>query len=192
MPRTIVAGLALALVAAAGAAACPGAATPALTEGPFYRPGSPERTVLRDASAPGRRLLLAGVVYDSGCRPVAGARLDFWQADARGSYDNRGFAYRGHQLTDAQGRYSLDTVVPGEYPGRTPHIHVKVSAAGGPAGSALTTQLFLPGEARNGSDSIFDPALVVDVREDPAPGGGLAATFDFRLPARPPGFPATR
>ncbi len=181
MLRLIAAGLALALGAAAGALACPGGVTPALTEGPFYRQGSPERTVLREASAAGRRLLLTGVVYDSGCRPVAGAWLDFWQADAGGSYDNRGFAYRGHQMTDAQGRYALDTVVPGEYPGRAPHIHVKVRASGAAGGPVLTTQLFLPGEARNSTDSIFDQALVVSMREDAA---GIAATFDFRLPGR--------
>ncbi len=137
--------------------------------------------MLREASAPGRRLLLTGVVYDSSCRPVPGAWLDFWQADAGGSYDNRGFAWRGHQLADAQGRYTLDTVVPGEYPGRTPHIHVKVRAPGASGASVLTTQLFLPGEARNRTDSIFDQALVVDVRED---GGAVVATFDFKLPAR--------
>jgi protocatechuate 3,4-dioxygenase beta subunit len=103
--------------------------------------------------------------------------LDFWQADGSGSYDNSGFRLRGHQSTDAGGAYTLTTVVPGEYPGRTEHIHVKVAAAGRPV---LTTQLFFPGVARNSSDSIFDPALLVRA------GGsatGKIASFDFVLQA---------
>jgi protocatechuate 3,4-dioxygenase beta subunit len=65
---------------------------------------------------------------------------------------------RGYQLTDLSGRYRLSTVVPGEYPGRTRHIHVKVTP---PGGSELTTQLYLPGVARNRSDSIFDSRNLV-------------------------------
>src|SRR5262249_59582752 len=53
------------------------------------------------------------------CRPLAGALLDFWQADDDGSYDNQGFRLRGHQFTDAQGRYLLSTIVPAAYAGRT-------------------------------------------------------------------------
>ena len=134
MLRTTLAGFALALTVAAAAAACPGSPTPSLTAGPFYREGSPRRTVLREGSAPGRRLLLTGVVYDDRCRPLAGAWVDFWQADGEGRYDNSGYGFRGQQLTDSAGRYTLDTVVPAEYPGRTPHIHVKVRAPGAPAG----------------------------------------------------------
>ncbi len=129
--------------------------------------------------AAGRRLLLTGVVYDDRCRPLAGAWMDFWQADADGRYDNSGFGFRGHQLTDGAGRYTLETVVPAEYPGRTPHIHVKVRAAGAPQSSTITTQLFLPGEAPNRTDRIFDSALVVAAREE---AGVIIATFDFRLP----------
>jgi protocatechuate 3,4-dioxygenase beta subunit len=181
MFRTTAAGFALALTVGAVAAACPGSPTPPLTAGPFYREGSPERTVLRESSSAGRRLLLAGVVYDEGCRPLAGAWVDFWQADGQGRYDNNGYGFRGHQVTDSQGRYSLDTVVPAEYPGRTPHIHVKVRAPGAPASRTLTTQLFVPGEARNRTDSIFDAALVMAARESQ---GGIAATFDFRMGPR--------
>jgi protocatechuate 3,4-dioxygenase beta subunit len=41
------------------------------------------------------------------CKPVANALLDFWQADEFGEYDNKGFRYRGHQVTDAQGYWRL-------------------------------------------------------------------------------------
>jgi hypothetical protein len=68
----------------------------------------------------------AGTVYDVKGDPIPGAWLDFWQADGAGRYDNTGFQFRGHQFTDAAGRYVLKTVISGEYPGRTPHIHVKL------------------------------------------------------------------
>ncbi len=102
-----------------------------------------------------------------------GARLDFWQADAGGSYDNSGYRLRGNQVTDAGGGYSLQTVVPGLYPGRTAHIHVKVSA---PAKPVLTTQLYFPGQIRNQQDGIFNPDLLMQVRDA---ADGKAATFDF-------------
>ncbi len=135
--------------------------TPAQTEGPYFKANSPERTNIR-ADASGTKLLLAGTVVTTDCKPVARALVDFWQCDANGSYDNSGFAFRGHQYTDAQGRYQLDTVVPGIYPGRTRHIHVKVQA---PGGRVLTTQLYFPGEARNASDGIFRRECLIDVRD---------------------------
>lgn len=103
--------------------------------------------------------------------------MDFWQANARGVYDNAGFRLRGHQSTDAQGRFSLTTIVPGEYAGRTEHIHVKVTPRGR---STLTTQLYFPGVARNDEDGIFDARLLMGVREA---GGMKRATFGFVLPA---------
>jgi protocatechuate 3,4-dioxygenase beta subunit len=112
-----------------------------LTEGPFYKTGTPERTQLAGAKSPGRHIIISGTVYDLKGAPLPGAWLDFWQADAAGRYDNSGFQFRGHQFADAQGRYILSTVVPGEYPGRTAHIHVKLRAAGG---AVLTTQIFFP------------------------------------------------
>jgi protocatechuate 3,4-dioxygenase beta subunit len=130
-----------------------------LTEGPFYKAGSPERRDLAAGVTAGTRLAISGTVYDLKGRPCAGAWLDFWQADSAGRYDNRGFSFRGHQFTDGAGHDVLNTVVPGEYPGRTPHIHVKLRAAGG---STLTTQIFFPGNPGNESDPIFARSLVID------------------------------
>jgi protocatechuate 3,4-dioxygenase beta subunit len=124
---------------------------------------------------PGTPLLLTGDVVDTSCRPVRGALLDFWQADADGRYDNSGFTLRGHQFADGRGRYGLRTIVPGLYPGRTRHIHVKVQR---PHGDVLTTQLYFPGEPRNRSDSIFDDSLVMDIRRA---GAGRRARFRFVL-----------
>ena len=153
----------------------PRAATPAQTEGPYYTPDTPERTSLVEDGMPGTRLTVSGYVLDTNCRPIAGAWLDFWQADANGVYDNSGYTLRGHQFSDATGRYTLETVLPGEYPGRTPHIHVKVQAPGRPV---LTTQLYLPNEPGNTRDGIYDPALLVEMQDGPE---AKLATFDFVL-----------
>ena len=152
---------------------CNGVATLSQTEGPFYKPNSPERTSLREPGISGTPLTVTGYVLSTTCQPIAHALLDFWQADSNGNYDNTGFRLRGHQYTDNQGRYSLDTIVPGEYTGRTRHIHVKVEAPGRPV---LTTQLYFPGEARNDSDGIFSPELLMHVQQTT---NGQLATFNF-------------
>ena len=101
------------------------------------------------------------------------AVLDFWHADASGEYDNSGFHLRGHQFTDDRGRYRLETIVPGVYPGRTRHIHVKVQAPGTPI---LTSQLYFPGEVRNQTDWLFRRDLLVMVIDA---GKAMRARFDF-------------
>ena len=151
--------------------------TPATTEGPFFKPRSPLRTSLIEPGVAGTRLVVTGKVFSSRCRPLAGALIDFWQADGEGEYDNVGFKLRGHQFTDAQGQWWLETVVPGLYPGRTRHLHVKVQAKNG---RPLTTQLFFPGEARNRRDFIFDPELLMATREH---SGTREGRFHFVLDA---------
>ena len=148
--------------------------TVAQTEGPYFKTNSPERSSLVSDGMQGTLLTVTGQVLAQDGTPVANALLDFWQADPSGSYDNSGYTLRGHQYTDENGNYTLTTVVPGLYPGRTRHIHVKVQAAGGPM---LTTQLYFPGEARNSTDGIFDPSLVLDVQNNA--DGTEAATFNF-------------
>ena len=147
--------------------------TPAQTEGPYFTPNSPERTSLLEDGMPGERLALAGFVLDRSCRPVAGALLDLWHCDAAGVYDNDGYRLRGHQFSDAQGRFVFETIVPGRYPGRTRHYHIKVQA---PGQKVLTTQLYFPGEKGNGRDRIFDPALLLDIPLGREPN---LARYDF-------------
>ncbi len=165
-------------IAPAPACSSPAASTPAVTEGPYFKAGSPERSSLLTSGITGTKLVLTGYVLTADCKPIAHALLDFWHADANGNYDNSGYTLRGHQFTDASGRYQLTTIVPGLYPGRTEHIHVKVQAANGPV---LTTQLFFPGVAGNQTDSIFDPKLLVNVQDT---GNGLEATFNFIVNAK--------
>jgi protocatechuate 3,4-dioxygenase beta subunit len=166
---------------------CSGNLTPALTEGPYYKAGSPERASLLEQGTPGTKLVVTGYVFGRNCQPIPGAWLDFWQTDGNGDYDNAGYKMRGHQFADRSGRYRLETVVPGEYPGRTPHIHVKVRAPDGPT---LTSQLFMPDVARNNTDSIFNRALVMSVQDT---ADGKSGNFNFVLNVdapQPPGPPA--
>ncbi len=149
--------------------------TLAQTEGPFFTPDAPERTDLRDPGLPGEPLSLAGFVLDPLCRPVPGALLEFWQADAAGVYDNEGFTLRGHQFSDAEGRWALATILPGLYPGRTRHVHVRAQAPNGPL---LVTQLYFPDEPANASDGIFNPDLTMDIQDA---DDGEVAFFTFVL-----------
>lgn len=149
--------------------------TPEQIEGPYFKPNSPQRTSLLEPGLPGTRLTVTGYVFGRACLPLAGVLLDFWQADNNGAYDNTGFRFRGHQYTDARGAYALTTIVPGLYPGRTRHLHVKVQAPNRPV---LTTQLYFPNEPRNNTDTIFDPRLLMTVRDA---NGGREAAFDFVL-----------
>ena len=147
------------------------------TEGPYYTAGAPERTDLTDESTVGISLTLTGRVLDASCTPVAGAPIEFWQADGAGVYDNSGYNLRGAQVTDADGVYSLETVIPGLYPRRTEHIHVKVT---GPDGVVHTTQLYFPDVPQNEEDGIYSEAMLVTVTEQT--DDSVTATFDFVLP----------
>jgi len=151
----------------------PGRATVAQTEGPYYSPRTPLKANFR-ADAAGEPIVLEGYVLDTKCKPLAGAWLDFWHADSKGEYDNSGFHLRGHQVTDAEGRYRLETILPAIYPGRARHIHVKLSAREG--GRILTTQTYFPGDPGNTRDGLYRPELV-------ARKSGALLSFDFVLPA---------
>lgn len=154
---------------------CPGSAAPTArqTEGPYFKPDSPLRASLLEPGIVGTQIVVTGTVLSTTCQPIARALIDVWHADDRGGYDNTGFRLRGHQFTDDQGRYRLETIVPGVYVGRTRHFHVKVQP---PNRSVLTTQLYFPGEAVNARDPIFSPELVMRVTETTT---GKAGTFDF-------------
>jgi protocatechuate 3,4-dioxygenase beta subunit len=144
-------------------------------EGPFFKPKSPQRSDLRESGIGGRPVELSGVVLTRACRPVANVLVDLWHADAAGDYDNKGFRLRGHVFTDADGRYTFRTIMPGLYPGRTRHYHVKVQA---PSRPLLTTQFYFPDEERNRADAFFHRELVMQVA---AADDALRARFDVVL-----------
>jgi protocatechuate 3,4-dioxygenase beta subunit len=138
---------------------------------------------------------ISGHVYDglNAAKPLAGAAVEIWHADSDGSYHPNGngpaanykpeeIALRGFVLTDAEGRYRFTTIYPGEYSGRTRHVHFKIRGLGKPE---LTTQLIVP--AKPGDTLTFDSddiaeglpnsqLLALDETSSPA-----KATFDFRL-----------
>jgi protocatechuate 3,4-dioxygenase beta subunit len=150
------------------ACADPDDATPPVGEGPFFRPRSPERTSFREAGDTGTPFELTGRVLTTEGKPIPRATLDFWHTDNAGSYDNEGFHFRGHQFTDADGRYVLRTIVPGAYGGMAKHYHVKLAGAG----LGLTTRLQFPEDV----DTFrVDRRLVIRT------AGGGQGRFDFVL-----------
>jgi len=145
------------------------------SEGPFFKPSSPQRADLREEGLAGRPLDVSGFVMSRKCSPVTRALIDVWQADETGRYDNRGFRLRGHLFTDAGGRFALRTILPGAYEGRTRHIHVKVQAPGRPV---LTTQLYFPDEPLNRSDGLYRRELTMHLAQA---DDRLLGRFDFVL-----------
>ena len=127
---------------------CGSGLTPANAAGPYFKEGSPQTNVLYSEDMEGTQLILAGQVVNQDCFPFPNVKLDFWQTDANGEYDNAGYQFRGHQFTDNKGRYHLDTVLPGLYSSRPiEHIHVTLTS---PSGEALTTQLYFPEQPVDG------------------------------------------
>jgi protocatechuate 3,4-dioxygenase, beta subunit len=181
-------------------------ATPPQTEGPFYpvelpvdRDADLVRVTGADAQAMGMVTHVMGRVLDRQGRPLPGVLVEIWQCDANGRYRHplensarpldRGFQGYGRALTEAGGGYRFRTIRPVPYPGRTPHVHFKLSGAGG---ELLTTQMYVAGEPGNGQDfllnAVRDPErrarLVVDLRPAEAvEPGALAGTFDIVVDA---------
>ncbi|MGH8661856.1 MAG: hypothetical protein ACREUB_08830 [Burkholderiales bacterium] len=174
--RVLLSGVALLAAPVALAQQC--RVTPRDALGTFYKAGAPAQAELCASGSGGsQKLTVTGRVLGApDCAPLAGALVEVWQADSRGDYTqvgakqhDAGCLLRASLKTDAEGRYTFRTVMPGEYPGRPRHIHYRVSAKGY---STLVTQLYFARERG------VPPELVVTaVRKD----GALAASFDITL-----------
>jgi protocatechuate 3,4-dioxygenase beta subunit len=111
--------------------------TPAQEEGPFYIDFAQVRRDIRE-DRPGVPLALAITVVDANtCEPIRNAAVDVWHCDALGLYSGEPTEgsedttfLRGIQLTDGKGLAEFATIYPGQYPGRTTHIHLKVHTGG--------------------------------------------------------------
>ena len=184
--------------------------TPETIAGPTWFDAHAVRSDIVDGR-PGTPLALAfRVVQADGCTPLSGAVVDLWQADAGGIYS--GFAgaspgqgghaggsdeygdrqsaatdadryLRGTQVTGADGVVRFDTIYPGWYPTRTPHLHLKVHLA---EATVRTTQLFFDDavsdgvlaadpysaegsrDTRNDTDSFYKPAAQLRLAADGA------------------------
>jgi protocatechuate 3,4-dioxygenase beta subunit len=176
--------------------------TPPQILGPFYpfmHTPTDSGDLTGGGKAKGAILYLSGRVLADNGRPVAGAKVEIWQANAVGRYAHpndenltapldeqfNGFAVT---TTDGQGRYAFKTVRPAAYPAapgrwRPAHIHFSVTGKY----EQLVTQMYFKGEQWNETDSWLNSASRKDLLiTDPAPAvgkepGALAVTFDIVL-----------
>ncbi len=178
--------------------------TPRQTEGPFYPDKMPLDTdndliILNNSLTPavGTVAYLTGVVTDIKGKPLRNTLVEIWQVDNNGVYlHSKGgsrakldsnFQGYGRFLTDSKGKYFFRTLKPSPYSGRTPHIHMSVSAKGQ---KKFTTQCYVKGEPRNQTDFILKRVKDPKAREslivpfEPVKGsklGEVAARFDIVL-----------
>lgn len=141
----------LSIAPEAGAASKTCAVTQSIEEGPYYLSSTPTRSNITDGQA-GKAITLTFTVLDTACKPIKGARVDIWYANAQGVYSgvgsigddlgagvNSGNFLRGTQFTNAKGVVTFKGIYPGWYPARTIHIHEKVWVGGK---EVLTTQTY--------------------------------------------------
>jgi protocatechuate 3,4-dioxygenase beta subunit len=117
----------------AATAAC--VLSPEVTEGPYWIDTSLTRRDVREGKAGVPLLLTLTVQNASACTPITNADVEIWHCDADGDYSgfdgsSRTRYLRGHQVSNADGKVNFVTIIPGWYPGRTPHIHLKVHVGG--------------------------------------------------------------
>lgn len=182
----------------------PAGATSNTPRGPFYRSDAPRRSVGADIclDGVGEKLEVRGRITDlDGC-PIAGATVETWQANGSGLYENQEpdnqpeFNLRGVFSTDAQGRFSYRSVMPGGYsvpddgpvgqlldalgcPLRRPaHIHFIINAGGF---ETITTQIFVRSEAETIEDPLFSvrPNLIGDFKPSGSKDAPWALDFTF-------------
>ena len=182
--------------------------TPRQTEGPFYPDKLPLDTdndliIISDGLTPavGAITHLSGRVVDRRGDPLRNALVEIWQVDNNGAYlhsgtDNRdkrdrNFQGYGRFLTGSTGEYYFRTIKPVPYPGRTPHIHVKVKQRDR---ELLTTQCYVKGHPGNDRDGLLNAvrdarareSLIVEFKPMPTSRAGeLTARFDIVLGVTP-------
>jgi protocatechuate 3,4-dioxygenase beta subunit len=178
--------------------------TETMTIGPFYpvlRPIDEDADLTMvngmKIAAKGEVIHVTGRVLDARGKPVSGARIEIWQANAAGKYAHPadgspvplddGFQGFGVQTSDAEGRYRFKTIRPGAYAipdgrRRTPHIHVDIAGRQ----TRIVTQMFFPGEPMNASDFLLkqseSPATLI-ARRGAAMAGQPVFDWDIILPA---------
>jgi protocatechuate 3,4-dioxygenase, beta subunit len=184
--------------------------TPKQTEGPFYPNKLPLDTdndllIINDGITPGIGDIthLTGKVLDIKGNPMKNVVVEIWQCDNNGAYlhtgsDNgekrdKNFQGFGRFTTGSTGEYYFRTIKPVPYPGRTPHIHVKIKKGGK---ELLVTQMYVkdhPGNAKDGiylsiKDAKQRESITVDfskIKESKI--GELAANFNIVLGVTPEG-----
>jgi catechol 1,2-dioxygenase len=144
--------------------------------GTYFRPDAPLRAKITPPHEPGVVMVINGQIWGNDTRePIARAKMDVWQANAKGQYDNEGDAYdpestlfinRARLYSDQNGYYEFETVHPGGYQRRgteglfwrAPHIHFRVRC---PGYQPLVTELFFTGDPHHESDPFLRESLVI-------------------------------
>lgn len=190
----------------------PAGATPETGAGPFYRADMPrvgmDKSISRDGR--GEPLLVSGVVTGLDGKPVGGAVVEVWQANAEGVYENQEpdrqpeHNLRGRLTADGQGRFRFFSVKPAGYSlpadgpagallaglglplSRPAHVNLRVSARGY---DTLTTHIFDRADPAIDRDSIFGvrPALLADFVAVPSLDGEATHSLDIHLVLCPAG-----
>ncbi len=179
--------------------------TPRQTEGPFYPDRMPPdidadllRVPGRKPYAKGKVAHVRGRVLNRRGSPLAGIKVEIWQCDGAGRYHHSGdarsdgqradpdFQGYGHVVTRRDGAFAFRTIRPVEYPGRTPHIHFKLTRGDR---HLLTTQMYLAGNPGNIGDGLYQSlssagkrAVTVAFKPaDTVETGALLGVFDIVL-----------
>lgn len=166
---TILGAIGLSALPKPASAATP---TPPAAEGPFYPTPTMRRADVDNdlvkilgsvEEAGGEVIILKGRVLDRAGAPLADRRIEIWQCDMNGKYLHSGdrqaiefdpaFQGFGHDITGPDGSYEFRTIKPVTYPGRTPHIHVKIIEG---EQEVLTSQFYIAGHPANSRDRIFN------------------------------------
>lgn len=158
---------------------------------PEYKSESPRRTSLLEPGTdfwkkdwPGspieaERLILTGRVLTTRCQPIENARLEFWHTNSKGLYDFVGYNFRGLQNADADGRYRLETTMPGYYsPRRHLHYLIGIRLDEEQTGVLVTNTIGLPheDEFKSGTQGVGTDISPSDFTRK---NGVLTATYDF-------------
>jgi catechol 1,2-dioxygenase len=162
--------------------------------GPYHRKFAPFRAKVTPPLEPGEMLVVRGRVWAQDTRkPLAGAIVEVWQANAAGRYDNDDqdkppkpgvFVNRARVLADETGHYEYETIKPGRYKigpqlWRPAHIHYMAAAAGY---KTLVTQLYFKGDPYNDKDDFIKQSLIIDPLVKKFRGGSVQlGTFDIVL-----------
>jgi protocatechuate 3,4-dioxygenase beta subunit len=162
--------------------------------GPYYRKGAAFRAKVTPPLEPGDVLFVTGRVWAADTRkPLANTLIDIWQANQEGKYDNQlpahphtrhGYTCRCRLLTDAEGWYEYETIMPGRYAlgrgqQRPAHIHYWIRVRGY---EELVTQLYFAGDPHNDTDPFIKKSLIVTPQQVKTPNGNYQhATFDIVL-----------
>lgn len=134
--------------------------------GPYYRPGSPMRSLLIPEGSKGEPMNLTGTVFQKdGKTPLSNVLIEAWQCDENEVYDNSSddYQFRGAVKTDSAGKYAFKTIVPVPYKDggdwRPAHIHMRISSQDH---QDLITQIYFKGDPHIAGDGSAGAPLSVN------------------------------